>query len=219
MNLPSSNILDKILSNENNIVYVNNNITNSSIISNISPFKHPKSNQNSNKKNVRKGSDEVDWIKSIESCKQSLKLGLFADKTKNVPRTKILIVDDNQFINDSFKILIAKCVKELGKNIDLIQLSDGIDMLKHIIDDQNIGNCIKLVLTDENMEYINGSEAIKILRNLENKNKIKKVKYYSITCQEDKNIHQMIIESGADGLLSKPIEKNTVLKLLQDIKN
>ena len=88
-------------------------------------------------------------------------------------KNKILIVDDNQFINDSCKKVLENFSNEYGHNFEIIQCVDGIDMIKLVIEDQNVGNLIKCILTDENMKYINGSEAIQILKKLEKKNKIK----------------------------------------------
>ena len=91
-------------------------------------------------------------------------------------------------------------------------------MIKCIIDDQVNGNMIKCVFTDENMEYISGSEAIKILRNLEIKNKIKQVKILSISCQEDISSVKIMLDSGADLVLGKPFSKALISNSLKDLK-
>lgn len=129
-----------------------------------------------------------------------------------------MIVEDNQFINDSLKKLLEKVIKESGKNFEVIQMTDGIDMVKQIIDDQSNGNLIKCILTDENMEYINGSEATRIIRALEKRNKIKHIKILSISSQEDNATVKMLLESGADLVLGKPISKNLISNSLTDLK-
>ena len=129
-----------------------------------------------------------------------------------------MIVEDNQFINDSLKKLLEKVVKENGKDFEIMQMTDGVDMIKQIIDDQSNGNLIKCILTDENMEYINGSEAIRILRDLEKRNRIKHVKILSISCQEDGAAVKMMLDSGADLVLGKPISKNLISCSLRDLK-
>ncbi len=129
-----------------------------------------------------------------------------------------MVVEDNQFINDALKKLLEKVIKESGKNFEVIQMTDGIDMIKQIIDDQSNGNLIKCIFTDENMEYINGSEAIKILRDLEKQNKIKNVKIFSISSQEDNATVKMLKDSGADLVLGKPISKTLISSTLTDSK-
>jgi len=87
-------------------------------------------------------------------------------------KSKILIVDDNSFILEATKVIIKKVLKEAECEMEIISGSDGYDIIHHVIQDQSKGNEIKCIFTDENMEYINGSEAIKILRNLEKKKKL-----------------------------------------------
>jgi len=68
------------------------------------------------------------------------------------------------------------------------------------------------------MEYINGSEAIKMLRNLEKNNKIKHIKIISISSQEDNASVKMILDAGADLVLGKPISKNLIKNSLTNMK-
>ena len=37
------------------------------------------------------------------------------------------------------------------------------EIIQKVIEDQRNGNKIKCIITDENMEYLNGSDAIKII--------------------------------------------------------
>jgi CheY-like chemotaxis protein len=137
---------------------------------------------------------------------------------ENSSKLKIIIVDDNQFINNSMKNLLEKVLRENNSDYDIIQLTDGIELIKVIIDDQSKGNLIKCVFTDENMEYINGSEAIRILRGLEKKNKVKYVKIFSISCQEDNIYTKLMKDSGADKVLTKPLSKNSLAVLMKEIQ-
>lgn len=130
---------------------------------------------------------------------------------KNFP--KILIVDDNQFIRESFKKIITDIQKEKKLNFTVIEGNDGIDILNHIIADQTYG-LLKCVFTDENMEYLNGTEAIKIVRGLEKNNKISKNIIVSMTSYEDENSKSLILDSGADYILSKPYSKNQIITTL-----
>ena len=85
-------------------------------------------------------------------------------------------MDDSKYISDAMKNLIKKILKEAKCDLEVITGSDGVDIIKNVIDDQTNGNLIKCIITDENMEYIKGSEAIRFLRSLVMKNKIKHVK-------------------------------------------
>lgn len=127
---------------------------------------------------------------------------------------KILIVDDNKTIRKSY-INILQSFSIILTNYDLIEYEDGIDLIKGIVEDQHQSNLIKAVFTDENMEYINGSEAIKILRELERNSKIKRCLYFSITAFEDDQNKQKILDSGADLILSKPASRRQLEEVIE----
>ncbi len=131
---------------------------------------------------------------------------------------KIMIVDDNKFINDSIKHLIESIIREFKLDFEVIQGADGIDLLKALVDDQKQGNLIECVFTDENMEYMNGSEAIRIIRDMEKSNKIKNLKLFSITGQEDIQSSKVILASGADNVLGKPVNKSLLINCFIDMK-
>ena len=113
---------------------------------------------------------------------------------------------------------MEKVLRENDSEYEIIQLTDGIELIKSIIDDQSNGNLIKCVFTDENMEYINGSEAIKILRLLEGKSKVKNVKIFSISCHEDNISVKIMKDSGADRVLTKPLSKNSLAIMMKEMK-
>ncbi len=93
--------------------------------------------------------------------------------------------------------------------------NDGSDIIKNIVLDQNKNNRIKCIITDENMEYINGSRAIKIIRNLEKDKKIKPVTIVSIFAIEENISKKSINESGADYSFGKPCNQNDQTKFLK----
>ncbi len=65
------------------------------------------------------------------------------------------------------------------------------------------------------MDYINGSEAIKIVRDLENNSKIKKVNIVSVTAFEDETSKSYIKKCGADFIINKPCSKGQVEEILK----
>ena len=130
-------------------------------------------------------------------------------------KEKILIVDDNYYNNEATKNILRKILKEAGSEIEIITGSDGADIIHQIILDQSKGNEIRCIITDENMEYINGSEAIRIIRNLERKNKIKFVNIISVTGNEGSEFSNEIVEAGADLVLGKPLKRLLIQKTLK----
>lgn len=130
---------------------------------------------------------------------------------------QILIVDDSQYIRISIRRILVNIMQETKKEYEIIEASDGIDILKHVSEDQNNNNIIKCIITDENMEYLNGSECIQIIRRLEDSNRIKKVVCICATSLEDNKSKDRLIRSGMDFVISKPISKGELLGVLTKI--
>jgi len=140
-----------------------------------------------------------------------------SDLSPNIDLEKkdlILIADDNHLINDVNKKIIETCLKKLNLDYEIILCTDGIDIIRNVIN-ENIKKSIKCILTDENMEFLNGSEAIKFIRKLEAKNYLEKIPIISVTSHEDKTIVNNIISSGANHVLPKPLTVSAMLNTLK----
>lgn len=123
---------------------------------------------------------------------------------------QILIIDDNNIILESIENVFKTVVKNLKiSNLSVRKANDGIDLIKIITEDQKQGNKIKCVLIDENMEFMNGSEAINILRKYEKEQKIKKVHICSISATEDDN------RDLIDEVMSKPVTVKNLESLIK----
>lgn len=136
----------------------------------------------------------------------------------------IVIIDDNQYNRKSVISNINKMLKETNNysnnnnKYKIVEGSDGVDLLKLVIDDQLNGNKIKCIITDENMEYMNGSDTVIIIRQLEQMNKIKRIKIVSCTALDDMMSKQIITKSGVDSILSKPTSVNELQKCFESLK-
>jgi len=92
-----------------------------------------------------------------------------------------------------------------------------MEIIKEIMHDIEDGNRIKCIITDENMENLDGSETIKIIRNLEKKNKLKDIKIISMIDCDDKGKIDNIVAAGADIILNKPISTNSIKNALLNL--
>ena len=105
------------------------------------------------------------------------------------------------------RVSMVSCVKKyLEKNkienrYDILEGEDGRDLIKFILDDAQDDE-IKYVITDENMEQINGSLAIKLLKQLEDLRKIKKKIYILASSDKSPNFKN----DGFDYCINKPIK-------------
>ena len=120
-------------------------------------------------------------------------------------------------INEANKNIVNKCFEKFRIKVIIILCTDGIDIIKHVLN-ENLKKNIKCIITDENMEFINGSEAVKFIRKLESKFYIPHIPCISVTCHEDKNIIDNIYASGVNHVLSKPLNKTSLSCILQDLK-
>jgi signal transduction histidine kinase/CheY-like chemotaxis protein len=125
--------------------------------------------------------------------------------------TGIVIVDDNAMLLSSLNNVIMKVlVSNNINNIKIFSGSDGIDLLKIIIDDQKGPNIIKCVFVDEFMEFMNGTEAIKIIREYEKLNKIRPLFITKVSA--------MHFEQNSDGTnvtLEKPVRDKQIQNVLK----
>ena len=85
-----------------------------------------------------------------------------------------------------------------------------MDIIRNVLNDQ-IKKSIKCIITDENMEFLNGSEAIKFVRCLESRNYLYKIPIISVTSHEDKTIVNNILSSGANHVLPKPLTVSSMI--------
>jgi len=125
------------------------------------------------------------------------------------------VVDDNQIIRKSIKTLLEDIFNEIGNYYKILEGSDGIDILKMVIDDQVNQNSIKCIFSDENMEYFNGSRSVSIIRELESNNKIKKVNFVSVTSDDYSYNNNYIKNCGADYIIQKPLSKASLSNILE----
>jgi hypothetical protein len=67
------------------------------------------------------------------------------------------------------------------------------------------------------MEYLNGSQATLIIREMERLGKIKHVDILTSTCHEDEITTKRIFDSGSQKKISKPINKLELVKSLKEL--
>jgi signal transduction histidine kinase len=138
----------------------------------------------------------------------------FKDSQKDL----IVVIDDHKLVRENTINLIKMVLKNFNcKNFDIIEGSDGIDLLRLVMKDKE--GKIKYIFCDENMQYLNRSETVKIIRSLEVNKKI--IKYYivSVTAYDDDNTQRKIHESGFNLVINKPCTKTIISEILFENKN
>ena len=129
----------------------------------------------------------------------------------------ILVIDDNKFIRDSTVYLIKSVMSFLKiYNFKIVEGSDGIDMLNLVRMDK--ANKIKLIFTDESMEYLCGSDAVRLIRKFEECKKIKNYNIISITAFDDIEMRNRILSCGINSVVSKPCTKTEMIEILTKLQ-
>ena len=100
-------------------------------------------------------------------------------------KSKILIVDDNEILLRTLNKMLSELISLDNEEFEIITANDGLDILNYIIEDQFKGNLIKCIITDENMEFINGSDAVGFLSKLQSRNKIKNISVIFLSSYDD----------------------------------
>lgn len=129
----------------------------------------------------------------------------------------IVIVDDHKLVREATINLLSTILNSLElEDFSFIEASDGIDLLRIIKTD--ICKRIKCIFVDENMEYLNGSEAVRIIRHLESNKKIPRFNIVSTTAFDDVETRKIILEAGFDKIIQKPCSKSILKEIVGNIK-
>jgi len=123
-----------------------------------------------------------------------------------------IIVDDEYLIRNSMKRLITSHFSDDNIEVVIIEANDGIECLLAIYL-ANINQVkIDFIITDENMNYINGTYASEIIKTI-----IKNGKFQDIPIFMSTAIGKNIIVSKPHiikKVFSKPMDKNSIRELL-----
>jgi len=152
-----------------------------------------------------KNLDKSSFFFSIGNCNVDMK-----------SMQRFVIIDDHKLVRENTSNLIKKVLKSLGVHqYEVLEGTDGIDLLNFLRND--VDGIIKYVFIDENMEYLNGSEAVSIVRKLEEKGKIKKYPIASVTAFDDNDTKSRIIKAGINRIIPKPCTKTDLTNILTKI--
>lgn len=130
---------------------------------------------------------------------------VLAENIEKIAGKSILVIDDN--------VIILKFMKEVLKSVELQSTlaqgaEDGIDEFKK--------NRYDMVLIDENMPTMKGSEAIPLIREIEKEKGLDPIAIISITGNADKQTRDKLLSVGADNVLTKPVQIALLKEMIVD---
>lgn len=128
----------------------------------------------------------------------------------------ILVVDDDYLCRNNIKKLLHSILKELKMNFGIVKCADGLDTLNIVIGDQSKnGGKLRLIISDENMNYLNGSDSFYILNRLFTMNKLSRIPMVILTALEDSEaLNKIKKSSNVSEILKKPANKITLRSLI-----
>jgi CheY-like chemotaxis protein len=124
------------------------------------------------------------------------------DNTRPMKKNRILIIDD-----DTRNIFALKATLKV-RNYDCISSSDMPEAVKMLAN----GTAVDMILTDMMMPDMDGYEAISRIRSIRG---LEKIPIIAVTAQAMPGDREKCIDAGADDYISKPIDVDRLLHLLE----
>jgi signal transduction histidine kinase len=120
----------------------------------------------------------------------------------NVDYKYILLTDDEPMTRKSTIRLINKYFNnDLTIKLKILEASDGIECLYVYYQTKKKGIELSCIISDETMNYLNGTESAKILQNIYSVKNITGIPFYLLTAYEQFNVK----DCGIDDVFSKPL--------------
>ena len=123
--------------------------------------------------------------------------------TKKFEKYKALLVEDN-LSNQKYMEIIFK---KLNLKFDIANNGkEAVEKFKQ--------NSYDIIFMDENMPIMSGIEAVKIIRDIEKKEHLKRVFIVSLSANAIKGDREKFLDAGMDEYLSKPVSKDDIIAVI-----
>lgn len=156
------------------------------------------------------------FLSELHTCLNSIVNAEDEEESENdyeiedIPAGRLLLVEDNE-LNQEIAVAI---MEEAGVNVEVADNGKiAVEMLKNSEPDY-----YQLILMDVKMPVMNGYEATKAIRKLEDK-KLASIPIFAMTANAFEEDKREAIKCGMNGHLSKPIEVDKLFKLLREVLN
>lgn len=177
------------------------------------------------KKNLRKKANLSKLVRNVESeysfsSEEDNENSLSNIKINfNCPDTlNIIVVDDECLSRQSAVRLIKTQCFNKNKKAQIIEANDGIECLYITYLLLSKGMKISCILSDETMNYMNGSQCAKNIRKITNMKSMPDIPFYLITAYEDSHTLKSLGCQEINFIFSKPLLKSVIEEVLNSIK-
>lgn len=154
------------------------------------------------------------FMSELSSCLNSvmnaeeIEVGEVEDITQDLPTGRILLAEDNE-LNQEIAVAI---LEEAGLHVEVAGNGQiAVEMLTNSQPDY-----YQLVLMDVKMPVMNGYEATKAIRKLDNK-ELSSIPIFAMTANAFEEDKREALKCGMNGHLAKPIDVDKLFKLLRNV--
>lgn len=122
-----------------------------------------------------------------------------------MPKGKIMVVDDEEDVRETFRLLLE------SEDYNVIEAGDGEEAINILKSEDNLTNC-GLILCDIRMPKVNGIEYIDYL-----KEQAPGIPVVVITGYPDTEMAVGLLNKGVDGYLVKPVDSERLMKMVKKL--
>lgn len=125
----------------------------------------------------------------------------------------IIVADDDVFVRSSAIRILLKAGKKKNINLNIIEVDDGVEIISSVYQYSKTGMNIDIIVSDETMNFLNGSESWNLIKQKTKDNKIHPISFFLVTA------YQTIHFTGIENVFNKPLSMdmaNKILSVLDD---
>ena len=163
--------------------------------------------QSDTQRNVEIIEKETERAKSKVSPNKKLTSDMILFEKTDEDIVRVLLCDDENLIRKTLQRFFNMFTKEDSRlTFDVQHSKDGFECLHKIYENYNIGQYFDILIIDETMPLIKGSQIIHLLKTMMKENDFKPFTIVSFTSYNSIDKVEYILSQGADSVLSKPID-------------
>jgi signal transduction histidine kinase len=125
----------------------------------------------------------------------------------------IIVVDDEDLTRRSAIRQLNKFISERDLNINVIEAADGIECIYYIYQSFKKNLKIKYIISDENMNFLNGSYCSEIIYKTFETKDLGKINFYLLSAYENMNVRNYL---GVKKVFLKPLTSQNLVDIFED---
>lgn len=159
------------------------------------------------------------WNEAIFSTQESF--SIISKKIEDATDI-IIIIDDDYFCRKSLEKVIHSSLKKFRiADYKIISLKDGCELISVVIDlhIKSKISCLKLIISDENMTYLNGSDSLRVVEAILFKISIRPISSVIITAiEEAEALRELQLKAKCMTVLKKPVSSASLVSIFEKVK-